>query len=151
MDCFNKLVSNKFLANATNEFSSARKVLQKQSIDNAYTTSPYGYSSDKLFWSFDRDVKKQDFDYIADGLELDRYINTKVGIMMGNQICVLSTDEVLIVCAYKKKMMQDSINYCYLVNGFLPYYVTRKRIDIGRYVHVALIWKEVRYDPFALN
>ena len=150
MDFFNKLVKIKFLANASNELRDARKVLQQESIDNVFST-PSNYDSDKIFWSFDKEEKKLDFEYIAEGLYLDRYINTSVGIMGGNEICVLSTEEVLIVCAYTKKQVDESVLYCYQVNGHLPYHRVKKKLKIGRYVHIALIWKEVKYDTFALN
>ena len=150
MDFFNKLVKIKFLANASNELRDARKVLQHVYIKLIFTVSSIN-DSDKIFWSFDKEEKKLDFEYIAEGLYLDRYINTSVGIMGGNEICVLSTDEVLIVCAYTKKQVDESVLYCYQVNGHLPYHRLKKKLKIGRYVHIALIWKEVKYDTFALN
>lgn len=146
MGCFVNLVKSNFLKKASVELRQAQKLI----LTTTTNRSKAEIAPTITHWSFNRKVKRVEFDSVWRAFEMDKLIFEGSDFLVEDYISIVEDNEVSILCSLDSKLVSESIVHYYNVYGDWCYYKTKRKVA-NRYIHIALMWKAFPVTPFALN
>ena len=135
MSLFRDLVSNKFLANAPGELQRAKSVFDQSVVDN--------------FHSFDLDEKKFLYYAYFDDAEFYKDL-AEISFDDGDLIYIVNKGALMFCFSISKKQIDETIKFCYNLNGDIPIHRTRHLVD-NRYVYTAMFDTRFTIPPQSPN
>ena len=141
MGCFDKLVKSHFLANVSTELELARRTLQ---------------SMGQSFFPASLPASKKARKKVYDNYLFQYYILEELNDMAleeephKDMIYYIQIDHVIFVYSRTKKLVTESVMYSYNVNGDLPFYRGKHRIQ-GYNFHTLLIDTRLSVIPYSPN
>ena len=141
MGCFDKLVRSRFLANVSTELELARRTIQSMGQSHFPASLPGS-----------RKVRKKVYDnYLYQYYLLDE-IN---GMVLEEEpqkdmVYYIQLDHIIFVYSRTKKLIDEAVMYSYNVNGDLPFYRGKHRIE-GYTFHTVLIDTRLNVIPYSPN
>lgn len=140
MGCFEKLVKSKFLANVSSELSLARERIQIADTTQFPTTHNFTKTKKKLIYDnyvYHYYILEEMLDSIAEGLLEDVLIYIEV-------------DHITFMYSISQSQIKQAIKYNYNVNGFIPLYKGRHRLN-GITIHTLMVDTRIQFTPVAAN
>ena len=139
MKCFERLVDSNFLANAKKELLAAQQVLKAE---------------EALFFEptlvFNRQAAKYIYDcYVEDYALLYEIEQSDVDLSKGT-IYYIQEDHILFIYSKTKKLIDEAITYSYNVNGDIPFYRGRHKIN-NQVIFTVLIDVRIPFQPSSPN
>ncbi len=139
MNCFKRLVDSNFLANAKNELLAAQRVLK------AEEALPFDATL-----IFNRDDAKYVYDCYIEDYALLFEVEQSEEELLKDAIYYIQEDHILFIYSKTKKLVDEAILYSYNVNGDIPLYRGRHKVN-RQVVFTALIDVRIPFSPSSPN
>lgn len=139
MSCFEKLVRSNFLANAKKELLAAQQVLK---AEEALFFEPV--------FLFDKQAAKYMYESYVDTYALLYEIQESGFSLSKDTIYYIQEDHILFIYSKTRKLVDEAILYSYNVNGDVPIYRGRHKLD-KQVIFTALIDVRIPFSPFSPN
>lgn len=139
MSCFSKLKESGFFSNASSELESARRALNtlNQSVDLP-----------QLF--INKAARKRSYDYHVDYLYLLDELIATVGDLDKSTVYYMHVNEFIFVYSINKKLLNDAITYTYNLDGNIPMYTSKHKIE-NKVIYTALFDTRMVFTPSSPN
>lgn len=139
MNCFKRLVDSNFLANAKNELLAAQRVLK------AEEAHPFDATL-----IFNRDDAKYVYDCYVEDYALLFEVEQSEEELLKDAIYYIQEEHILFIYSKTKKLVDEAVLYSYNVNGDIPLYRGRHKVD-KQVVFTALIDVRIPFSPSSPN
>ena len=140
MGCFDKLVKSHFLANVSTELELARRTLRSMSLSAFPTDIPGDINARKQIYN----------DYISQYYIFEELNDIMIEDPNKDIIHFLQLDHIILICSRAKNQVTEAIKHSYNVNGDLPFYRGKHRIQ-GYTIHTVLIDTRISVIPYSPN
>jgi len=139
MKCFERLVNSSFLANAKKELLAAQRTLKAEEALFFEPTLLFNKQEVKDIYNF----------YIEDYAFLCGIEQTDIDLSK-DTIYYTQEDHILFIYSKTKKLIDEAITYSYNVNGDIPFYRGRHKIN-NQIIFTALIDVRIHFQPSSPN
>ena len=140
MGCFEKLVKSKFLANVSSELSLARERIQTADLAQFPAIHCFNKVEKKLVYD----------DYIYHYYMLEEILDSIKESLAKDTLFYIEVDHITFMYSANQNQVKEAILYSYNVNGLIPLYKGRHRLD-GVTMYTAMIDTRIHFTPVAPN
>ena len=140
MGCFENLVKSKFLANVSSQLSLARERIL--TADSAQFPAIHNFNK--------ADKKLVYDDYVYHYYMIEEILDSIKENLAKDTLFYIEVDHITFMYSANQSQVKDAIKYSYNVNGLLPLYKGRHRLD-GITMYTAMIDTRIHFTPVAPN
>ncbi len=138
MSNYSKLVESRFFGNIKAEFKMAQTVMR---LDIPFDIEDIGLKCDPEYNKSLYEFYLYDMNCVQD---------LKLALEDPDLVNYAQCEHIVLLFAKKKKLVDDSLMYTHYINGDIPFYRGKHRID-GQYIHTAMIDTRFIIPPCTTN
>lgn len=140
MGCFENLVKSKFLANVSSQLSLARERILTADSAQFPAIHIFNKAEKKLVYD----------DYVYHYYMIEEILDSIKENLAKDTLFYIEVDHITFMYSANQNQVKDAIKYSYNVNGLLPLYKGRHRLD-GITMYTAMIDTRIHFTPVAPN
>jgi len=140
MGCFENLVKSKFLANVSSQLSLARERILTADSAQFPAIHIFNKAEKKLVYD----------DYVYHYYMIEEILDSIKENLAKDTLFYIEVDHITFMYSANQNQVKDAIKYSYNVNGLIPLYKGRHRLD-GITMYTAMIDTRIHFTPVAPN
>jgi hypothetical protein len=140
MGCFENLVKSKFLANVSSQLSLARERILTADSAQFPAIHIFNKAEKKLVYD----------DYVYHYYMIEEIQDSIKENLAKDTLFYIEVDHITFMYSANQSQVKDAIKYSYNVNGLIPLYKGRHRLD-GITMYTAMIDTRIHFTPVAPN